>query len=190
MLNLYRFRDILGRSGANGAREFPLDLRLEGKRKVRLRGPPALGRASPSRLPERIEQALLSPLPERQRSWVHQLAWFAEVQPGEHAEIQMRLLRDSIHLLLEARVSVLILECPVHSIGQLLEGRGTHDEFMAFARGLSEQAGVWFFPLSSPEAPIFGLDDYDDLFHLNIAGGEKFTRSILAMLPATFEPVE
>ena len=184
--NLYRFRDSLGRSGINAAREFTLDARLEGKRGVLLRGPPVLGKPSPTRLRPELEQGLLSPLPERQRSWVYQLAWFAEARKGLHADIQMNLLRDIVRDVREAGASVLLVECPVHPIGKVLEGQSAEAQFHQLARELANDRGVWFHPLSA--SPRYWLDDFDDLFHLNDVGGTRFTQTILELLPAALSP--
>ncbi|MCP4037631.1 MAG: DUF362 domain-containing protein [bacterium] len=181
--NLYRFRDQLGRAGANALREFPLGQRLEGRRGVRLQGPAVIGQEGPTRLPPRIERPLLARVPEEQRRWVYQLAWFAEVRAGPHVAVQFELIADAVEELRAAGVRVVIAECPVHGIGKYLEEPGTDAAFRSFATQLAEHEGVWFLPLPTPSP--YSAADYMDLFHLNEIGGARFTRSILRLLEHT-----
>ena len=179
--NLYRFRDNLGRAGANTLREFPLDPRLEGRRGMLLQGEPVLGVAGPTRLQPKLERRLLSGVAPEQRRWVYQLAWFAEVRRGAHMDLQFRLLEHAVAELREAGVAVVVAECPVHAVGKSLEQPGSEADFRRFASALAQREGVWFLPLPVP-SPYKGTD-YMDLFHLNEAGAARFTRAILRVLP-------
>jgi hypothetical protein len=178
--NTYRFRDILGRSVLNHLREFPLDDRLEPSRKPILRGRAALGRPSPERLPRSEERTLLAPLPQRLRKYGNQLGWFTETTRGEHARVQMALIRQAVAQLRESGAQVIIVEGPVHPIAADLQGPHAKQEFRAFASELASDPGVRYLPLES--MPPFTTDDFVDLLHLNQAGGEKLTAVTLPVL--------
>jgi hypothetical protein len=178
--NLYRFRDNLGRAGANGLREFALDARLEGKRRVQLLGTPVLGEAGPARLAAKRERALLSRVLPHQQRWPLQLAWFKEVRDGPQVTAQMAWLERSIDDLVAAGVRVVIAECPVHGIGKRVSQPGTEEAFRAFAAEQARRKGVFGLPLD--DAVPYTMADYLDLFHLNERGAARFTREIVGLL--------
>jgi hypothetical protein len=183
--NFYRFRDLLGRAGANVLRDLPLDERLNRKAGMLLRGPAALGFSAPSRLPKVIEVGLTAQLTPVQRSAVLQLPWFTEIRTGAHAKLQMKLIRESVAELTGEGIQVLIAECPIHPIGRILEESGTDEQFRIFAHGLADANAVWFMPLT--EQPPYGIRDYDDVFHLNAKGSAKYTPAVVRQVGKILE---
>ncbi len=184
--NLYRFRDNLGRAGANRLREFELGVRLEGQRGVQLLGPPVLGKAGPARLAPGRERALLSRVLPHQQRWPLQLAWFKEVRDGPQVAVQTALLARAIDDLVSAGVRVVIAECPVHAIGRRVSQVGSEAGFRAFAAEQARREGVFSLPLDN--AVPYTMADYVDLFHLNERGAQRFTREIVALLASEVVP--
>ncbi len=85
-LDGYRFRDLLGRTGLNRLREFPLDDRLEAHRIPLMRGPAALGEPHEDALsPEERREWVAGLEPRLQKRAGRQLGWFSETRRGEHA---------------------------------------------------------------------------------------------------------
>ncbi len=178
--NLYRFRDNFGRAGLNRLREFPLDERLEGPRRVNLLGPAAIGVGGPARLVPEREIELLDEVLPHQRKWPRQLGWYREVRDGPHVSAQALLLAGAVDDLVAAGVAVVVAECPIHEIGLRVQQPGAQAAFRGFAAQLGATDGVFNLPLD-PEAP-YPMTDFYDLFHLNESGAARFTAEVVGFI--------
>jgi hypothetical protein len=187
MLNGYRFRESLVRAGLNSLRRFELDDRLQrsGMERARERGATALGSA----VVEPFDASTRINLQVQVRPELHrhfgQAPWIAEIQRGEHARVQMNVLRRTVEELLMAGVWVVIVEAPLHPVAEILKDPGARGEFVELARDLEGYQGVRFVALS--EMPPFESRNFLDLLHVDLVGGRRLTA---AMVKAVAEQLE
>ncbi|MBW2273960.1 MAG: hypothetical protein JRG96_11865 [Deltaproteobacteria bacterium] len=180
-LGSYRFRDVLGRTGLNRTREFALDDRLDSRGFALMRGPAALGEPREKALGAEEREELLERLSPRLRSRApRQFGWFTETRRGEHARVQMALVRRIVERLRDADVEVFIVECPLHPLAADIEERGTRAEFAALASDLASETGAHFLRLEA--MPPFEANDFNDLLHLGPSGSEKLTAAVISTL--------
>lgn len=178
IFNSYRYRDVLGRAGLDKARRFSLGARLPAQR---LQPPrPAIAGGAPTPLPRARLRRFTAALPER----IPQSAVRAEVQQirsitrGEHARVQMALVRRGVRALRAAGVAVIVVEAPLHPEAGALYDTSIRTEFLDFAASLVNDYGVRFIPLE--ESGPFADSEFRDLTHVRGKGTVKLTRTILA----------
>jgi len=187
MLNGYRFRESLARGGLDRLRRFELDDRLQGSRMARMQGRAATALGSAVRGPLDVTtqvQLHVQVQPELHKH-LNQAPWIAETQRGEHARVQMGVLRRTVEELLIAGVWVVIIEAPLHPAAKILKDPGARAEFVELVRDLDDYEGVRFIGLS--EMPPFENQDFRDLLHVDMAGGRRLTA---VMVKAVAEQLE
>jgi hypothetical protein len=180
-LHAYRYRDLLGRTGLNRTRHFELDDRLESTGFALMRGPAALGEPRDDALGREEKTELLARLSPRLRTKApRQFGWFSETRRGEHARVQMILVRRAVERLRDAGVEVFIVECPLHPLATQIEEPGTREEFVVLASQLASETGAHFLPLEAMEP--YASEDFNDLLHLGPGGAERLTAAVLSTL--------
>jgi hypothetical protein len=189
VLNSYRFRDLLGRTGLNETREFALEDRLSSRGFALMRGPAALGQPRKQALsPAEREQLLQKLSPELRKRARRQFAWFSETRRGEHARVQMALVRRTVERLRGAGVEVFIVECPLHPLAAEIEEPGSREEFSALATALAAETGAHFLPLEA--MPPYLSTDFNDLLHLGPTGADRLTNAVVSILRETLPALE
>lgn len=185
-LNAYRFRESLGAAGLDRFRRFQLADRLRGSGTVEgLQAPAVLGEGLTDPLNEATEDHIRALIgPEMQRHF-GQVYWMAETHRGEHAAVQMHIVRRTVHELVRAGVWVVIVEAPLHPIAKRLQMREARAEFLQFAHELERHEDVRFVPLSA-QAP-FERTDFVDLLHLDLEGSTRMTTAVLDVVAEQIE---
>jgi len=177
LLNGYRYRDVLGRAGLDRLRRFELDVRLPGRPAPEsdavLAGAPST-LLSPAEVDRLLGQVAALP---RLRS-VAEANQIHSITRGEHARVQMGLLRRAVRILRAAGTQVVVVEGPLHPAATALYDTSIRSDFLAFARSLAAEEGVCFVPLEATEP--FGPGDFWDLTHVHPAGAQRITQAALA----------
>jgi hypothetical protein len=172
-LNGYRLRESLALAGLDRLRHFELDGRLQGLgARPNLRSRPALGEPVLDLDLETKRMVAREIRPELHR-FLKQANWIAETRLGEHARVQLGLLRRLVDELVEAGVWVVIVETPLHPIAESLQQAGTREEFLRVARELDRREEVHFVPI--PANRPFGRRAFHDLLHVNGLGALRLT---------------
>ena len=185
LLNGYRFRDVVGRALLNPLRDFDPPERLLGRRMPEMRGDAVMGNPMRGNLEREVIWQLASQLPPRLERKSRQLPWFAEVQRGLHAKLQMDLVASTVDALVEAGVRVVVLDCPSHPIGASVQQEGARERFVEFAQGLVRPGSVRL--IMRDELPALRDEHFRDLLHLSQSGATIATGHIVeavrALLP-------
>jgi hypothetical protein len=92
----------------------------------------------------------------------------------------MGLLRRSVEILRAEGAEVIVIEPPLYPGVEALYDASIRDDFLAFARELAMDEGVYFVPLEA--GPEYGKEDFGDLTHLDMGGASKFTRLVISLL--------
>jgi hypothetical protein len=104
------------------------------------------------------------------------------ISSGEHAQANLRLLKNTIEILTEEGAKVVIVEPPLYPRARLLYDDVARNEFVNFAEQAAMHELVRFVPL--PKDSTFGAQDFHDLTHLNSAGARSFSRIVIDAISA------
>ena len=102
-----------------------------------------------------------------------------DLQDGPHVEIQTALIEDTIAAYQAAGVPVIVVELPIHPIGDLAQDLENRSEFQRILRHMSERDGFEFVSLA--EQPLWLGEEFLDVVHLNEAGAERFTALLVEL---------
>jgi hypothetical protein len=179
VLESYRYRRILGVAGADDLRIFDLGPGRSSAGRghlVRVLGP------GPVMSPSRAEVESIVEVLGGGNARVGNRAYFKShhlVKPisrGEHARVQMALLRRAIAVLREAGITVIVVETPLSPLAALLYDTTTRRDFLDFAQTLQRDYGIDFVSLD-PANPYL-QSDFGELVHLAPAGARRMTRTV------------
>ena len=183
ILNTYHYRGVMRELGFGRFRSFPHEGRLksgpETERSATFLAAEKIGFTTPEL--KRIVAELDSRFPGR--GSIVRKAQFGIVRSitrGEHAEINLALLRRTIEALREEGIAVVIVEPPIHPGAGVLYDTSIRGDFLDFARGLAREEGVRFVPLEA--GPGYVEEDFGDLTHLEKSGVIKFTGVITEVI--------
>jgi hypothetical protein len=184
LLQTYRYRLDLRLAGLDAARRFESEPRLAGApagRRDPFR-PVALWGASRHRVAEAAQRSTFDLFPPLMDQWKAriQAGTAQEITPGEHVAVQMHLYRRAIQELRDAGVEVVVLQGTMHPAARDLYDPQLRDEFVDFARGLADELGVRFVPLT--HMPPLAESDFYDLIHTTPGGAAKLTRTLVREL--------
>ena len=109
-----------------------------------------------------------------------QFATIRSIALGEHAQANLALTRRTVEILIRAGSRVVLVEPPIYPRARALYDAGAREEFVRFARTLSEHESVTFVSLDQNSE--YALQDFNDLTHLNRQGANTFTLALLEVI--------
>ena len=109
-----------------------------------------------------------------------ELRQIVSISTGVHADVQMKLLRQTVVELTEAGVDVLLFELPLYPPMGAYYEKSTREEFVSFARDLAANERVHFVPLSATD-PVL-KDEFVDLTHVSNQGSKRLSEALVAAL--------
>lgn len=178
--NTYHYRDVLDTAGFGVGRKFPhgAHLGMDGEPAAT---PPTMA-GQPSKIPEAELVAIVSKLDARfagpgSVSDRPQFELVRSVSRGRHAEINLKLVRRTIEVLIQAGGRIILVEPPIYPEARALYDPIARQEFQWFARDMARDERVSYVGLE--QGPVFEDEDFSDLTHLERAGAFKFTRVII-----------
>jgi len=190
LLDAYRYRRVVEWAGARTLRIFPMG--EQGGPQVRTSSqsvfpytagePSTLDARRARQLGEEIERRFSG---KTRTSVLWETQRVRTITRGDHAEIQMRLVRGAVERLRAAGAEVIIVEGALSPLAAEYYDPTIRDDFVAFARGLARESGARFVPLKV--SATYREEEFADLSHLNPEGSRKLTGVILQ---AVYEVLE
>ncbi len=183
LINSYHYRALVGRMGVSNLHRFKREPRL----KVRDHPERSLSFLAGERKEISFEElsAIVAEFDARfpGRGSIIRKAQFGllrSITPGQHAEINLALMRSIVDKLRKAGVSVVLVEPPIYPDARSLYADAAREEFLVFASELERDHDVTFVALE--EGPVYVPADFADLTHLERSGAEKFSEVVAAAI--------
>ena len=182
-LRLYQFRPDVHLTGLGDRRRFSLEERIPDLRpKEDPFRPVALWSVERREVAPAAMRATWDLFPPLMDQWDAriQAGVVQEITRGPHVAVQEALYRETVDLLREAGIEVVIVQGVMHPAAADLYDTGIGDDFLEFARTLETDLGARF--VARPEMARFAESDFYDLVHTNRRGASKITRAMLRKL--------
>lgn len=190
LVQSYRYRSILGAAGLDRVRTFELDPRygrFSRGHVVEIIGPGQKSRPSPEQV-QSIVDALGGGNSKRgRRAYFKSHHLLTPITRGQHAELQMSLLREAVSRLRSAEVEVIVVEAPVSPLAPGLYDTTIRQDYLDFVASLERDHGIHFVALD-PDRPYL-RSEFGDLVHLGASGAERLTRTVNQAIRAAGEGV-
>jgi len=183
LINAYHYRGVLGRIGLDRARSFRRDRRL--RLPQRAEGSVQFWAGDVMPIPDEDLERIVAEFDARfpgRGSMIEraQFGLMRSISRGAHADISMGLLRRSVEILRAEGAEVIVIEPPLYPGVEALYDASIRQDFLAFAKELATDEGVYFVPLEA--GPDYAKEDFGDLTHLDMGGASKFTRLVVSLV--------
>jgi hypothetical protein len=179
LLDSFRYRRILGAAGADALRKFDLGSKkgvMDRGHIAMILGPGPLEQPSRETVHEIIERLGDGDRRRGGRIFMKSSLLVSPITRGEHARVQMALLREAITTLRRADITVIVVETPLSPLASALYDAGTRQDFLAFMTSVQHDHDIRFVPLD-PARPYLE-SEFGDLVHLTPAGARRLTRTV------------